>query len=144
MTQRVLGIIVGVFIIGASLVAGKAAGPVGSFVLCLAGSCEAVAPQPGDTISFDVTISGLPQNGGASVDGWVELTCEQNGVVVAEGVQPAWMGQDSAPPTFALSFVGDATCEAHLFWDGWNGPRRRKTNTLASMYFRVATPIVAP
>jgi hypothetical protein len=101
-----------------------------------------VQPAPGDTIYFDVTISGLPQNGGASVDGWVELICEQNGTVVLEGLQPAWMGADTSHPTFVLNFVGPATCEAHLFWDGWNSPRRRKTNTLASMYFPVAVPEV--
>lgn len=114
--------------------------PTGSFAL------DQVDPKAGDAISFTVDVQNLPHNGGATISPWVELSCG----TVYEAIAPAdfVINQGTTNPTRAFftltspEWAGAGfsaqSCEAYLFYDGWNGPRRRKTNTLASLFFSVA------
>lgn len=137
MTRALFGIL-GVALVCAVVVA--KANPVGSLAL------EQVDPTAGAAISFVVDASGLPTNGGATISPWVELSCG----AVYEDLQPAISAVTPgttnptrayftlSSPAWVAARMSAQSCEAYLFYDGWNGPRRRKTNTLASQFFSVA------
>jgi uncharacterized repeat protein (TIGR01451 family) len=80
-----------------------------------------VAPQPGQTITFSVVVNNLPQNGGATHDGFVQLQC-----TLPDGtVYTAWEGafQGSWDPPFVLPTVeaGQSySCRGTLIVDTWN------------------------
>lgn len=114
--------------------------PSGSFVL------NEAAPAAGQLISFTVDVINLPTNGGATISPFIELSC---GTVYEElegAIYPVIPGTEN--PTLAYFTLSSSawvaaglnaqSCEAYLFYDGWNGPRRRKTNTLAALFFTVA------
>lgn len=93
----------------------------------------------GNYITFTATVTGIDDShGGATVGSWVDLSCsDANGAEVFSEVQSAalstgWPGESRASFTLP-SFTG--TCDAYLFWDGWNNPRRRNTNTLGQLHF---------
>lgn len=114
--------------------------PSGSFTL------DQADPKAGDNITFTVDVQNLPDNGGATIAPWIELSCG----TVYEALAPANtpVVPNTANPTrayFTLSSdawlaagFNEQACEAYLFYDGWNGPRRRKANTLAALFFTVA------
>lgn len=138
MTRSFLAAVLSVFVVGSVLAV--RANPVGSF------SLEQADPKAGDAISFYVDVSGLPENGGATISPWVELICGNVYEVIAPANTP--VVPNTANPTRAFFTLSSEawsaagftaqSCEAHLFYDGWNGPRRRKGNTLASLFFDVA------
>lgn len=110
--------------------------PTGSLVLV-------GTPTQGGTAEFAWTCANLPQNGGASIGCWVELICETETAVVVHEVVPATVINHlgNQPAIFSLPVTNPfqvLSCDAYLFWDGWNGPRRRKTNTLAAVFFSVS------
>lgn len=130
--------------------------PLGSLVLDRVD--PTVDPTVGSDISFTVKVDGLPTNGGASTSPWVETSCGD----VYDRLEPANEMVDPSDPTlsrarFTLTSAAWATagyapqeCDAYLFldtWqgvtydaDGWHGPRRRKANTLAAVFFLATAP----
>lgn len=95
-----------------------------------------------NTVSFQVYVQNLPTNGGATISPWVEFSCPSY-----EGLEAAIMPvvSGTSNPTRAIfqltaeqtAMIVGQSCEAYLFYDGWNGPRRRKGNTLGALFFTV-------
>lgn len=116
--------------------------PSGSFAL------DQVDPKPGDSISFTVNVQNLPNNGGATIAPWVELSCGTVYDALDAAATPVNQGTTNPTRVFftltsdAWAQAGFTTqeCEAYLFYDGYNGPRRRKTNTLAALFFTATAP----
>ncbi len=138
MKRWFLAAALGVLCVGSVLTAGRAV-TVGSFAL------DQAAPKAGDAISFTVDVKNLPTNGGATISPWVELSCGSVYDDLQASISPVVQGGTNptrAHFTLSSSAWGVAgftaqDCEAYLFYDGWNGPRRRKTNTLAALFFSV-------
>lgn len=127
-----------VLCVGSVLTAGRAV-TVGSF------SLDQAAPKAGDAISFTVNVTGLPTNGGATISPWVELSCGSvyddlqaaNFPIVSGTSNPTRAHFTLSSSAWSVAGFNAQECEAYLFYDGWNGPRRRKTNTLAALFFSV-------
>lgn len=140
MKQFVAFVVVVVMVLALGGTSSARVNPTGSFVL------DQVAPQAGDAISFTVDVKNLPTNGGATIAPWVELSCGNVYESLQAANSPVTPGTSNPTRAFFIlsspewSGVGFSAqdCEAYLFWDGWNGPRRRKTNTLAALFFSVA------
>lgn len=130
--RSVIGVVLAVVVIFVAAEAKGRTSPLGSFQV-------SGTPLAGGTVTFTWQCSGLPQNGGATVGCWIDLLCENAlGVnVVNETLPAAENVQGPLPVVFGLP--GDTvSCDAYLFYDGYNNPRRRKTNTLAALFFSVS------
>lgn len=140
MKQFVMFVGVAVVVLVCGGMSSAAARTTGSFVL------EQVDPKAGDSISFKVDVKNLPTNGGATISPWVELACGNvyesvaaaNSVVVQGTSNPTRAFFTLSSPEWSTAGFSEQSCEAYLFYDGWNGPRRRKTNTLAALFFSAA------
>ena len=133
----VLAVVLSVVVVG--VVAARVS-PTGSFVL------DQLNPHAGDAISFTVDVQNVPDNGGATIAPWVEVSCgtvfealaPANTPVVPNTANPTRAFVTLSSPEWSAAGFTSQSCEAYLFYDGWNGPRRRKANTLAALFFTVA------
>lgn len=131
--------VVAMFVVCVAVLSARVS-PSGSF------SLDQADPKAGDAISFTVNVQNLPTNGGATISPWVELSCGSVYEAVDAAISPLVSGTTNptrvfftlSSPEWSQAGFSAQSCEAHLFYDGWNGPRRRKTNTLAALFFSVA------
>lgn len=133
MRYRGVLMLAAVLLLTGAQVTGRAASPTGAFALT-------GVPTQGGTATFAWTCSNLPTQGGATIGCFIELTCTAGSQVWVDEIQGAAENVlGPVPVVFDLPVVvpvhATLTCEAYLFWDGYNNPRRRKTNTLAALYF---------
>lgn len=134
MQRLMMGVVVAAAVV-VGLGARGSAQPLGAFALT-------GVPTQGGTAEFVLTCSGLPQQGGATIGCFVELVCETASAVELQETAPASTSTvGNLPVVFAIPVTMPyqaLSCEAYLFYDGYNNPRRRKTNTLAALFFGVS------
>lgn len=145
-------LVVGLFTIGARPVTIPPSGTL-TLQYALDGAGQPIPKHVGETVVFVGTVSSLPPSPWPGTAGWIELQCTRGGVEVpvldTTGLlaEPQFVA-DLTPELWPARFVlgdsahpwlgaGNASCEAYLFYDRNNKPRRRTGNTLAAIFFQV-------